>query len=401
VTSTWPSTRLKNLARIAFSSVDKKSVEGEVPAKLCNYRDVYYNDEITSGLEFMEATASSEQIRLFSLRAGDCVITKDSETPDDIGVPAFVPEDLEGVVCGYHLAVIRPRIEQVDPKFLFWVLSSQHARDRLAVSASGVTRYGLRFGDVGNLPVFLPSLPEQRRIADFLDRETTRIGAAITALTKVRRTVLEREQVIAGELLTPDANRVPLKRVIEFKEGPGIMAQDFRDEGVPLIRISGLKDGRVTLAGCNFLEPQMVARRWSQFSLRDGDYVLSASASMGLVSRVDAEADGAIPYTGLIRIRPKLPDINVGFVKYFLASRVFMNQIEGLRTGVGIEHYGPTHLARVTMPLPSRAEQAAIAERLDSLLNFSVTLGHRIEREADLLEERRRTLIADGVTGQL
>ena len=100
----WNVRRLKTIASVRMSNVDKKTVEGQTPVKLCNYVDVYYNDFITAGLKFMNATATPEQVRRFMLRADDVLITKDSESWNDIAVPAVVVEDLSNVLCGYHLA---------------------------------------------------------------------------------------------------------------------------------------------------------------------------------------------------------------------------------------------------------------------------------------------------------
>lgn len=200
--STWPSERLKHVADLAFSSVDKKSVEGQVAVHLCNYTDVYYNDEITADLPFMEATASRDQVRWFGLRAGDVLITKDSETAEDIGVGAFVPETLDGVVCGYHLAVLRPKPERIDPKYLFWSIRSGHMRQQMTAFASGVTRYGLRFGDVGNLQVFVPDLATQRAIARFIDRETARIGGLTERLQRQLTLLAEHRHALIAAAAT-------------------------------------------------------------------------------------------------------------------------------------------------------------------------------------------------------
>lgn len=104
----WEANKLKFIARNSPSNVDKKSKTGEISVQLCNYTDVYYSEAIEAGTDFMKASATQEQIEKFTLRAGDTIITKDSEDPTDIAVPAFVPKDLDGVVCGYHLSVIRP-----------------------------------------------------------------------------------------------------------------------------------------------------------------------------------------------------------------------------------------------------------------------------------------------------
>ena len=80
VPSHWDMSRLKELAETQLSNVDKKSVEDESEVRLCNYVDVYYHDRIHGEMEFMTATAAPVEVRRFSLREGDVLITKDSET---------------------------------------------------------------------------------------------------------------------------------------------------------------------------------------------------------------------------------------------------------------------------------------------------------------------------------
>jgi type I restriction enzyme, S subunit len=74
----WTTKRLKFIAKVQNSNVDKVSADGEEPVRLCNYTDVYYNDKITADLPFMEATATTSEIEKFTLKAGQVIITKDS-----------------------------------------------------------------------------------------------------------------------------------------------------------------------------------------------------------------------------------------------------------------------------------------------------------------------------------
>jgi type I restriction enzyme S subunit len=96
----WHVGRLKFLATAHTSNVDKHTKDDEVAVQLCNYVDVYNNEFITSGLDFMPASATPAEIERFRLKRGDVLITKDSESWDDIAVPAMVAEDLDGVLCG-------------------------------------------------------------------------------------------------------------------------------------------------------------------------------------------------------------------------------------------------------------------------------------------------------------
>jgi len=107
--SDWSHCRLDGVADVFFSNVDKHTRDGEAPVRLCNYVDVYKNDKITDSIDFMQASAEPRKIAKFQIRRGDVLATKDSETPDDIAVPSLVARELPGVICGYHLALIRPR----------------------------------------------------------------------------------------------------------------------------------------------------------------------------------------------------------------------------------------------------------------------------------------------------
>ena len=106
------------------SNVDKHTKDDEQPVRLCNYVDVYKNDRIRSGMAFMRATATTDEIERFRLRSGDVLITRDSEAWNDIGVSALVEDTQDDIVSGYHLALLRPFPERVDGGFLFRALQS-------------------------------------------------------------------------------------------------------------------------------------------------------------------------------------------------------------------------------------------------------------------------------------
>jgi len=60
----WEIKKLKFLASVYPSNVDKKAKEGEQSVRLCNYTDVYYNEQIDRSLDFMVASATDEQVDL-------------------------------------------------------------------------------------------------------------------------------------------------------------------------------------------------------------------------------------------------------------------------------------------------------------------------------------------------
>ena len=215
----WPTSQLRDLADVRVSNVDKKSYAAERPIRLCNYMDVYANDYLNSALlDFMPATASPSEIKRFALHAGDVVITKDSETPDDIGVPAVMVEDIDGLVCGYHLALIRPKAN-VHPIFLAKSFASALTVRYFAANATGSTRFGLAIGTIEKLNVPTPPPDEQAKIAEVLstvDRAIEQTEALIAKQQRIRTGLMQ-------DLLTrgiDEHGNLRSEQTHEFKDSP-------------------------------------------------------------------------------------------------------------------------------------------------------------------------------------
>jgi type I restriction enzyme, S subunit len=175
----WKKSRIDSVADVFFSNVDKHTFDDEISVRLCNYTDVYKNDRITGAIDFMEASADLREVEKFQIRQGDLLVTKDSETPDDIAISALVDEELPGVLCGYHLAMIRPRSKNVCGPFFFWLHASKQFRAQYEARAVGVTRFGLPQYAFRSAIIPLPPLTEQERIAAYLDVSCAAIDAAV------------------------------------------------------------------------------------------------------------------------------------------------------------------------------------------------------------------------------
>lgn len=96
----WRRVPLKTTSDFAVSNVDKHSFDDELPVRLCNYTDVYKNDRVSPEMDLMAATATPQEIERFRLEVGDVVITKDSESWNDIAIPAYVEGSADDFVCG-------------------------------------------------------------------------------------------------------------------------------------------------------------------------------------------------------------------------------------------------------------------------------------------------------------
>ncbi len=224
----WEVRKLKYVAEIYPSNVDKHSKEGEKSVRLCNYTDVYKNDYISNDMNLMLATASDEQIERFTLLPNDVIITKDSETANDIAVPAVVKGNLDNVVCGYHLSVMRPT-EKIVGEFLFRVLQSKVINIQFEVNANGVTRVGLGTYSQKNPIIPLPPIDEQSKIIEFILNETHAITTTIATIEKEIALVEEYKTALIAEAVTGKID------VREYKvpelENEEQMEEELEDDG--------------------------------------------------------------------------------------------------------------------------------------------------------------------------
>lgn len=408
--------RLGYLAEVRPSGVDKKSVEGETPVRLCNYTDVYYGDRILPSPDFMEATATAAQLESLSLRRGDVVMTKDSETADDIAVSAYVAEDLPGVLLGYHCALVRPR-PGVDGRFLHWALQSSVLRDYFSQIARGVTRVGMRQEDIARAMVPLPPHEAQMQIARRLDDETEHIDSLVEANRKLRQLLDERRMalLIRGLLLpmgfsSPEAfladrsTRAPrIKHVIrgsfagntpEAADAAWTDADNPR--AVPWLGIGNLTHGGETYAGDRFLEadslPRLRLRPHGAGTLLFAMY----GATAGKVARLSTTATWNQAVLGLV------PDESVVEGEFlYLWLQIAGPAARSLARSNTQDNFNAEQVLNFRVPLPDRGEQRRVIELFREAATHHEAASTLLRRQNDLLSERRQALITAAVTGQL
>lgn len=420
----WEAIRLRFVATPRNSNVDKKSYDGQTQVVLCNYTDVYYNERLTADLGYMPATASDSEIEAFSLCRGDVVLTKDSETADDIGIPALVAEELPGVVCGYHLCVLRPH--RVLGEYLLRVIQSSATKAFFFVEVAGVTRFGLGQDTIRDLLVPVPPSSEQRAICDWIDRETARIDALIEKKTRFIELLREKRQELIAQAVkhgldsgvpTKDSGAewlgcVPahwrllkLRHIARIVRGasprpagdPQYFVSDNSDgTNTPWVTVAEItKDTKTELTSTDgFLTPLGVA---ASQSFSKGTVIFSNSgATLGVpkILAIDCCAnDGVLAFKNLS------PEATALFIYYYLATLT-----ERLREEMqkGAQPNLNTDIVKaIDLPLPSVAEQMEIVDHITAETLRIDALTNETFKSIDLLRERRAALITAAVTGQI
>ncbi len=418
----WHVKRLKQACHLFPSNVDKKSYDGETPVRLCNYTDVYYNDTIVAAMEFMAATATQEQIAKFTLQAGDTIITKDSETADDIAIAAYVPEDMPGVICGYHLSMIRPT-QAASGAFVKRLFDSSYVKSCVAVRANGLTRVGLGQYEIDNLDLPFPPLPEQIQIATFLDQETGKIDALVAEQRRLMALLKEKRQAVISHAVTrgynPDAplkpsgiewlgdvprhwDVTPVKFVSKIGNGstPSREVPEYWAEtGFPWLNSSVVNSKVVTepegfvteraLRECHLpivVPPAILVGITGQGRTR----------GMAAMLGIEATINQHVAY-----VKPSSVSIDVNYLLEVFQSAYLKLRRDSEEAGATKGAITCSQIGDLRIPVPPIVEQNAIVNFLKSESEKFDTLTDQAQRAIDLLQERRTALISAAVTGQI
>lgn len=410
----WKVKRLRQVANMLVSNVDKHAYSNEPPVRLCNYVDVYKNERITEQICFMRATAKQDEIEHFRLRIDDVLITKDSEVWTDIGIPALVEYAAPDLVCGYHLAILRPRNGVLVGSYLLRALQSECVSAQFHISAHGVTRYGLSHAGIKNVPIPLPPPDEQFAIVRFLDSTNHRLEKAIRAKRKVIALLNEQKQAIIHHAVTRG-----LDPNVRFKDS-GIpwlgeipehwdVARNgrlFRERiergqtGLPVLVVS-LRTG-VTIGSDtneNGRERRLIADLTAYKLACKGDIAYN-------MMRMWQGAVGVVPTLGLVSpayvVAKPFDGVNSSYFEMLFRTDAYKGEINRNSRGIVSDRNRLywDDFKQLLSVVPPYDEQNRIVEHLSAQfvdIDQAIT---RTENEIALVREYRTRLIADVVTGK-
>jgi len=415
----WDLNRLKYISYVRGSNVDKNIYPDEKQLRLCNYTDVYKNEKIDSLTTLNLGSCTEEEFEKFTIKKDDVIITKDSETPDDIGIPCLISENLNDTVCGYHLSLITPNSEQILGGYLFRQFQTERIQQHYEVHSYGITRYGLGKSIIENTDIILPSLPEQNQIVEFLDQKTSIIDELIgkkqrkVELLKEHRTSIINHTVTKG--LNPHVKLKdsgvewigqipegwvikPLKYFSQITLGKMLTSEDKGGYSLkPYLRSLNIQSENVNVSDVNemwFSPDELVNLR-----LLKGDLLVNEGGDVGRTCMWNNEIEECYIQNSVNRVRV-LDGYNQYYLFHFLRHH-FTGYLNSVVNRVSIPHLTKDKLSNITFCIPPLPEQNLIVQYLDKKtkeIDTTVTLENK---KIELLKEYRQSLISEVVTGKI
>lgn len=310
----------------------------------------------------------------------------------ELGVPATWNQALLGLCARPGLA---------DLRFVrYWLV---HLRPSLAGLVRSNTQDNLNAEQVGNFPFPVISAESQRAIADFLDAETARIDALITKKRRMKELSEEHHRAEAHVVLQADT-KVALRRLADVLPGYMFLSEDFGPDldGPRLLRGINVGVGGVRWDDRVRLRPDSSVP--GRYTLREGDVVIGMDrpfiAGGTRVARIDEESSGSLLVQRVCRIRAASIAQAV-VIEHALSSSQFVAHVEPDLTGVSVPHLSDEQIGSMPIPAFDRGQAEAASARLLEAHSRKAKLTRRLQRQVELLQERRQALITAAVTGEL
>ncbi|MBN2160253.1 MAG: restriction endonuclease subunit S [Spirochaetes bacterium] len=397
-------------------------------------------DFIPDGIPFISAEAIKNNKIDFSLKRGDispelhkqyCKKTKPQS--NDIffiksgattGNIAIVETDIEFSIWS-PLAVIRCDPLQMYHKYLFYFMQSNEFKKQVEIYWSFGTQQNIGMGVISRLCTPVPSVDEQQAIASFLDRETTRINRIIEKQTRLIELLKEKRSALITQAVTkgldPNAKMKDsgVEWIGEIPEGWGVIRLRFTIIFNP--KKSGIT-GIENNSEVQFVPMELVPDNDENLSLeqtavyqdvRDGyTYFQDGDILIAKITPCFENGKGAIANnltncigfgtTELHVLRPKQDMIQTKYLFYLTKLQSFREIGESMMKGAaGQKRVPELFIKDCYLPIPPLLEQKGIVDYIDESNNYTNSLISKIEKQIDLLNEYKQSLITAAVTGKI
>jgi len=411
----WNCTRLKNVALINENSLSASTRSDYILNYLeisnVNNRGIISINEIRE-LFFLDAPSRARRI----VRNGDTVI---SSVRPNLQAIDYIKHISGNLIASTGFYVVTPIQACLHEKYTYYLLISDGSRQHLEAVAKGVGYPAVDDKDFVTLTFSLPSLEEQRRIASYLDKTCASIDKAIEdkqkqleILDALRKSIITKavtrgldkkaERKDSGHIWI---GRIPkgwkvdkLKYVTDLIVDGTHFTPDYIEEGVPFLRVTDIQNSQIDQNKVKRISKEEHRELCKRANPKAGDILLSKNGTIGLIKIVEWNWEFSIFVSlCLIRLRTFL---SPHFFRYYFESDVVEQQLFESSKRTSVTNLHLVKIREMRIAFPRLDEQGKIVTFLDNKCAELDKLKENIQQQISTLEQYRKSLIHECVTGK-
>ena len=344
--------------------------------------------------------AKYDELTQYRVRPGDILVTN----MGTVGRAFLVPPNFETAIISSHLIKVTPDVSRVDANYLERALNDSPAvTAQIANDSRGAIMAGFNTTRLKQLRIPLPSLPEQRRIADILDQAD--------ALRAKRRAASDHLSSLAHSIFldmfgSPATNPKgwPRQRLGElatkFSDGPfgsNLKTSHYADEGIRVIRLQNIGAGMFLDTDKAFISEQHFASLKKHECL-PGDLLVGTMGVPNLRACIQPDwLPIALNKADCVQVRPDATVCNGDYLCALLNEPETESMAHQLILGQTRLRISMGRLRELKVPVPPTTIQTAFSERLRVLQS----LGQEAERSGAHFDDLFASLQHRAFRGEL
>lgn len=368
-------------------------------------------------LETAAKTNDGENRKL--IRKNDFVINSRSDRRGSCGISEY-----DGS-CSLINTVLKPRRNMCNAYYSF-VFRSERFADEFYRWGNGIVDdlWSTKWSNMKRIYIPAPSLSEQRRIADYLDRKCSQIDTIIAHQQEVIEKLKAYKLSVITEAVTkglnpnvpmkdsgvewigeiPDFwNVVPLKTCSDILPGYAFSSDDFDTKnGTALLRGINVTPNGIRWEDVVYWN-KPITEQLQVFELVAGDIVVgldrpwvSGGTRVCWVTQKDLPA---LLLQRVCRIRAK-ENIDSRWIYHWIASKSFQEALSIETTGVSVPHISTKQIEQFSITLPPIEVQHQICDILEATCGSIDNVVNKKQGIIDKLTEYKKSLIYEVVTGK-
>lgn len=353
------------------------------------------------------------------VKKGDFAINSRSDRRGSCGI-----SDYDGSVSLIN-TILAP-LNEMNPGYYDWLFHTVQFGDEFYKFGHGIVDdlWTTGWQEMKKITIPTPPLPEQQRIADFLDAKCAEIDALtadiqtqINTLEQYKRSVITeivtkglnpaaemKDSGIDGAGVTPShwkTTKLCYECYIRARLGwRGLKADEYVDEGYAFISAFNIQNGKLVWTPLNYITKERFDES-PEIKLHSGDVlIVKDGAGVGKCARVDdLPMGGTAPNSSIAVITPS-KNLDYRYVCYYLQSAVFNNFVLLLYNGMGVPHLTQEVMSKIKILVPPLKEQMVISDYLDAKCTEIDAVVETKKSQLATLDEYKKSLIFEYVTGK-
>lgn len=339
------------------------------------------------------------------LRPNDVLIN--STGTGTLGRVGYFTESPDNLPCmaDSHVTIARAKPDELDARFAYYWLSSRPFQEYVeaALVVGATNQIELNRDRLGDAPVPLPPLEDQRHIADFLDTETARIDRLSNRYRELADLAVERARAVIDGAFSKFSQifTVPVSTACSVIVDCVNKTAPISEKVTPyrMIRTSNIRNGEVDLTTTFSVEHPVFVEWNRRGAPRNGDILFTREAPLGQVGMLRADTPVFLGQR-IMLYRADESVIKKELLLFNFLGTHMDRQLRLLGAGSLHEHMRVGDGLKLRIYCPPRAQQDELVAEIEAGRGGSLRLADLAKRQIALLAERRQTLITAAVTGQ-